>query len=272
MTEVDPLTTGFARSDPPAFARVLGRGTTTEIMPVLLGLAPDVVATVLAQLSLPAIEEILADKRSDPQHWLSVAPTDDAVALIGRIPRKLGVELCDSLVDRERRRRLLRHLKYPSHSVGSLARDVVVRISADLSGKDCLDELRRLDLQDPGPIAVLASDSRYMGLLNLWSMLRRDPPAGSVRDHVVAAATLFPETSLINATRQAAWAEHNWLPVVDHDGRLIGGVQRREIFSAAKLDLADVAERTDMLATVFGQLIRAMSQLLQQILLRKRAS
>ncbi|MDX1515604.1 MAG: hypothetical protein R3288_02130 [Woeseiaceae bacterium] len=272
MPDTDRLTSDFARKHPDAFAKVLNRGETSEIFEIVLQLPTDAVAAVVSRLSKGCIDGVLKNERCPVQDWLVDAPLADAVKLLGRIPREQSLALVNSLPHRERRHRLLRYLRYPSHSVGALVSDVTVRIAADTPAADVLAELRGLQPDSESSLAVLHPDGRYLGVLDPWALLMEETLAGPIRDYVKNVPVQSPETSQINAKEDPAWLDHSWLPVVDHEARLLGSIARRDLFAAAEKQIAAAAQETDVFATLISELAYSMARILERVLIRRRVS
>lgn len=264
MAEIDPLCGDFARKHPKEFAKVLGRGELPEIVRVLKLMPASVAASVVARLSSSSGDAVLLSSQESSAQWLADASYEDAISLLGRMPREHCLVLVNSLADSKRRRRLLQFLRYPAHCVGALVTDVLVRLSADTPAVEALHELRALQTGKPGPIVVQHADGRYLGILDLWLLISRDPPSGPVREYASHVPAMFPETSLANAALDPNWQQHNWLPVVDHDQRVLGGVSRDRMFGATAK--ARTQGGSDFMAGLVTQMMRVLATLLDRIL------
>lgn len=270
MADIDPLNADFARRHPESFARILGRGDVDEIAAVLEKLPPDVAASVVSKLPASRVGVLLARDPLAQKRWLVHAPLDDAITLLSRIPREQCLALVNSLRSRERKKKLLRYLNYPAHSVGTLVGNVPISIAADAPVENALADLRTLDADDPEFVVVLQEDGRYFGVLNQWALLSREQPTGQVRDYTISVAALHPETTLLSASREQSWNTHNWLPVVDHDQRLLGGISRAAVFRAVNLEESRVRPWTEVFAILLADLAFMLGDLLEQWLGRRR--
>lgn len=266
MADIDPLTSDFARKHPDTFARILAHGDQTEIVNVLERLPSSLASSIVSRLPSPLADAIVASDQESAERWLADAPYGDAVGLLGRVPRERSLAMVNSLADRERRRRLLRFLKYPAHSVGALVSDALVRLSADTPASDALKELRAVKADDPGPIVVLGSDGRYHGVLNLWSLIAHDPPVGRVRDYASSVPAIHPETSLSYAARDTNWNYYNWLPVVDHEQRVLGTVSRDRVLGSMTHAAAHLHRGNEMVTVLASEMLRVLGALLDRIL------
>lgn len=272
MDSADQLTSEFARKHPDAFAKVLGRGEPAEISRVLKTLPSTSATAIIARLPTSRVTALLAAGKHPDAKWLSDAPLDDTLMLLSRIPRENCLTLINSLGNSKRRHELLRFLKYPAHSLGALVSAIPVRISADLSAGDALAELRGLDSGDPGLLTVVRRDGRYLGTLDLWSLLMRDPLQGQVRDYTVSTPALYPETSILSARDDADWNNNNCLPVIDHEGRLLGAVTRASVFSAVHDDTDDSQPATDVFQSLLTDVVYFFGDILDRSLGKRNPS
>lgn len=266
MAEIDPLNTDFAKRHPDAFAKILAKGNVDEIAALLGKLPPDAAASIVARLPASRVNMLLASGHAAETRWLSNAPLKDAVTLLSRIPRERSLALVNSVRNRERRRRLLQFLKYPSHSVGALVSDVPVRLTADTRAKEVLAELRAMDTTDPGPLIVVQPDGRYLGMLDLWALVVKDPPTGAISEYTIAAAALHPETTLESAVQNPAWHDFNWLPVIDHAKQVLGGVSRSSVFNAARKEIRGQRQWGDFLSVLIVDVIQTLGGLIEHII------
>lgn len=272
MAETDILNADFARKFPDKFARLLGRGEIDEIAQLLKRLPRPVAASIVARLPVTRIGALLASAQNEPENWLADAPFNDAVALLSRIPREQSLTLVNSVKNRERRRRLLQSLKYPAHSVGALVTDVPLRISADTPAPDVLAELRTLDHENPRPLVVVHPDGRYFGMLDSWRLLTGKQLAGPIGEYASPAPAIYPETSLATAILDPSWHNYNWLPVVDHELRILGGVSRYRVFSAASQHTKNARSGTDIMTILIEDVVYLFGALLTRSLSRRNTS
>lgn len=234
MADIDPLNLDFAKRHPDTFATVLGRAEAEEIDKVVLALPVNLRAAVAARLPSVHVARLLQGDDNDAAEWLARAEFEDAVGLLSRLPRERRLALVNALENPDRKRRLLRLQQYPGHSVGALVGDVPMRIGANADAGDVLAELRTIELDDPGPLVVVDKSGRYVGIVDRWRLLMANPPTGTVRDYVADVAALRPETPIEVAAELPDWHTRNWLPVVDHEQYVLGGVSRARVFTALR--------------------------------------
>ena len=260
MAEVDVLNADFARSDPDAFARILACGDADEINAVLERLSPALAASVIARLPVALIAALVDSDKETFNTWLVDAPIDTAISLLAQVPREISLALVNSLDDRVRRRRFLQYLRYPAHSVGALVSDVPLKFQSDMQAKQVVEDLRQRGGEDPGPAIVVLADGSYLGLLDMWRLLTSTAVTGSVRAYVHAASPLHAETPVASAITDPNWHEHNWLPVVDHEGRILGGVTRARLFGAIEHRVSD-RERSSLFTLLLSEVPYVTGQL-----------
>jgi len=215
MDELDGLTLDFAARHPDSFARTLAQGATEDIERILESMPAALKASIVARLPAALIRMLLEVERHQPGNWLIDAPFDDAVMLLSRIPREKRLALVNSLHERDRRLQLLRLQQYPAHSIGALVADIALRISVDTPAAAVLAELRELDIAEQGPVVIVDAAGHYLGTLDRWRLLMRNPQSGtptcaSNRRMRRAASRKCRGTSC--AVTCAASARPPWLP------------------------------------------------------------
>ncbi len=262
MSDIERLSLDFATRHPDAFARILGAGEFEEIERLLAILPAERKAAIVARLPAPHIRELLESGHQRPADWLVDAPFDDAVTLLSRLPRDKRLALVNSLPDRNRQRRLLRNQQYPPHSIGALVGDIPLRVRPESPAADVLVELRKLDHESQGPVVVVDTDDHYLGVLDRWRLLLRSPPAGSVKDYLVAVKALRPETPVVEVAKNDEWHTRNWMPVIDHRRRVLGGVSRENVLRVAKTYSGDSQRGGDILLDLATDLVFLFETLL----------
>lgn len=269
MTKIDSLNAEFARKYPDKFARILGRGEADDITRVLDKLPLPTAASVVSRLPATRIHALLVSGKHRLDRWLTEASLQDAVALLSRLPREQCLTLVNSLKNRERRKRLLQYLKYPAHSVGALVTDLPVRVTTDTPTDEFLAELRSLKVARPRPIVVVHPDGRYCGMLDLWQLLTRDPAVGQIEDYTSPAPAIYPETSLASSVQDPNWHDHSWLPVVDHQQRILGGISRGSVFKAAARHVKQGGAGSDLLSILVSDLTYLFGELLTRSMTKR---
>lgn len=262
MDDIDRLSLDFAIRHPDSFARTLGRGEFDECERILESLPADRKAAIVARLPPTHVRQLLDSERHRPADWLVDAPFDDAVTLLSRIPRDRRLALVNSLDDRDRQRQLLRHQQYPAHSVGALVAEIPLRVGAESAAAEVLAELRKLDDDAQGPVVIVDTEGRYLGVLDRWRLVLRSPRSGTVRDYLVAVRALRPETPVVAVATSDEWHTRNWMPVIDHQRRVLGAVSRERVLRAAG-EYSESAQRGgDILLDLLADIVYLFEALL----------
>lgn len=269
MSNGNRLTLDFARKHPDDFARILGRGETREIADVLLSLPAATAASIASRLSASRVRAILAAETRVENDWLRAASLDDAKTLLSRMPREHSLTMVNAIEDRNRRRKLQQHLNYPAHSVGALVTDVPLRFSSAASADDVLAELRKLQSEDPPLVAILEADGRYLGTLDAWGLLLHKKSGKDLRALVIRTPSLHPETSLTSAAGDPGWKHNHWLPVIDHEQKLLGAITRASLFSAIENPQAGNAASGHLVEELVSDLMRLLGDVLERSLSKR---
>jgi hypothetical protein len=64
-----------------------------------------------------------------------------------------------------------------------------------------------------------------------------------------------------------AWAQHSWLPVVDHNERILGWTSRSRLLDELAGDNAETSEMGGAVAAVFNAMLTVFVDMLTRILL-----
>ncbi|MBT8079267.1 MAG: hypothetical protein KJO31_11880 [Gammaproteobacteria bacterium] len=272
MTEIDPLSLDFATRFPDSFARVLGRGDSEESSRIIESLPAARKAGIISRLPAARILQLVDSGQHQPAQWLADAPFDEAVNLLSRMPRERRLALVESITDRGRRRRLMQHQRYPSHSVGALVGDIPLRFSSNSLAADVLAELREADADEPGPLVVVDETGRYQGMLDRWHLLMSNPPTGIVGDYVIGLKAVRPEVPIAEVAKDEVWHTRNWLPVVDHRQRILGGVSREKVFRAASGQAGEAGGPSGVFFNLLIDLMYLLDTVLASFLSRKPSS
>ena len=262
MGDIDRLSLDFAIRHPESFARTLGRGEFDDCEQILESLPADRKAAIVARLPATHVRQLLDSERHRPADWLVDAPFDDAVTLLSRIPRDRRLALVNSLDDRDRQRQLLRHQQYPAHSVGALVTEIPLRVGAESPAAELLAELRKLDDEAQGPVVIVDTEGRYLGVLDRWRLILRSPQSGTVRDYLVAVRALRPETPVNTVATSDEWHTRNWMPVIDHQRRVLGAVSREKVLRAAHAYSESAQRGGDVLLDLLADIVYLFEALL----------
>ena len=73
------------------------------------------------------------------------------------------------------------------------------------------------------------------------------------------------------AVKDPRWSDHNWLPVIDNERRILGGVSRSSVFTAASKFTHDARPGRDILSVLVGDVVYLFGELLTRLLSRRGA-
>lgn len=224
------LIVAFAESAPEGLAMRLSHYAAAERLEVLGMLESDTAAAVASRLGRRELMEV---PEEDFRRWLEDGEFDDAATLLGKLPRGEALARVEKVTDPGRRRRLQQFLHFPAHSLGSIASADVIRIPATANVTEVLAQLRDDTDGHQLPAVVVDDRNAVIGVLDLWQLFVRAQESSTVREFSHPVPTLRPEVSIVDAAAQPDWADHQWLPVVDYQQRLLGIVTRRQVLTAA---------------------------------------
>lgn len=269
MSDADPVVADFAAHHPESFARVLGHGTNDQVSGLVPTLPPESVASIVARLPASRLLALLESGEQSPQRWLQDAPFDDAVMLLSRMRRERRIALIDSVEDPARKRELLRHEQYPANTAGALLQDMFLRIDASKSLAAVVEDLRDPDREDLPLLVVVDSATRYVGILKPWQLISSRIPKRSLAELADPVPPISPETPVSGAAAHTGWLEHNLLPVVDSEQRVLGALSRKAVMHAAGQDTSNGAGPANFMMDLLGGLTNVLSDLLEGILARR---
>jgi Mg/Co/Ni transporter MgtE len=266
MNESDRLTLAYANRYPEQFAAEIATAANAEQLEVLLGLPAAAAARVTARLPASAFMQICRQQRDQLITWLNAASFDDAVALLARIPRPDQRTLVSLIVDRATRRRVRQFLNFPAHSVGAVAAEVPVMVQADTPCQDLLTELISLGSRREQPIVLTDSEGRYSGILSVWRLALTADKSTTVKDCSLSnIEPVQPEMSVLSARNLRQWQHHAWLPVVDHEQRVLGFVTREQILGTSETIHSDAEIFRESIAVLCLRYFEVMAELLERL-------
>ncbi len=203
-------------------------------------------------------------RHMDPQELMAATENldlDDLADLVQQMPVAITSEVLQSLDD-QRRKRLETVLSFPEDTAGGLMNTDTVTVRPEVTLDVVLRYLRRLGdsvPRDTDKLFVVNRDDGYLGVLQLASLVTRDP-----EDIVAEAMSLdmqpiradLPDTEV--ARRFEA---HDILsaPVIDDGGRLLGRITVDDVLDVVReqgehqfMGHAGLSEEEDMFAPVLS--------------------
>lgn len=266
-TESGPLLDDFAARHPDAFAAQIASGSVEELVSLIGSLPAERRINILARLPGNKIDDVISAVPGFGEHWLSPAPVDQVSELLSRLPRHRRLALVEAIESPDKRRRLKRQQQFPTHTIGNLIVDVPIRIIETAKAVDIVRAVKELGNRDPGLLVVITADGDYRGALDPWPLLTAARPA-RLANYLIDVKPLLPEMSAIDVAEDERWNEFAWLPVVDHDGQVLGRVARSRVLKAAKDRTLDSLRRQDFVTSLFAEFIHLCGGILERALSR----
>lgn len=222
----DPLLLRFAGDRADDVAALLAGAELPELSEFIAALPEATAAKVAARLpswQLSGLLAVLEPERLSAM--INAAPTDGAVALIAHLHESRYEALLAACP--EGQRQALRHLlQFPSHSLAALATTDFVRVTSNTLCKTFAEQLADSDNPSFGPVLVVDSKGRYLGMAEVQAVIARRNRSRTAGDVAVKVTPLNGMTDAATALTAREWARHPELPVVDLQHRVLGIVSR----------------------------------------------
>ncbi|MGE0621650.1 MAG: CBS domain-containing protein [Pseudomonadales bacterium] len=219
----------FAGQAPERFAALLAEGSAEERLDVFTTLSPEAAAAVAARLGKRELAEV---PDAMLVRWIEAGAFDDATMLLGKLGRHDALKHIDRVADADRRRRLQQFFVFPLHSLGSITSAEMVQVPERATVREVLAVLAGQDARYEVPVVVVDGNGRLLGALDLWKLVLHTEIGGLARDCLREVPGLRPEISIESAAELPVWRDHDWLPVVDGEHRLLGVVARARILGS----------------------------------------
>jgi magnesium transporter len=214
---------------------------------VLLEVGDEVRATLIRDMPL---EELV--------HAAEGLDVDDLADFVQSLPDKVTAEVLTSL-DSQRRRRLEAVLSYPEDSAGGLMNTDTITVRPEVTLEVVMRYLQRMGElpNNTDNLIVTTRDNRYIGVLQLTTLLTSDP-------HAYVADVMSREIEAIPAETEddsvaRIFEDHDLLsaPVVDDQMRLLGRITVDDVVDVIRdegdhsvMSMAGLPEEEDLFAPV----------------------
>jgi len=226
MTNEEDLSYAFLEAHPADAARVLERVAPHNVA-ALFATAPVRIGAPVLRSMLPlhaarCLESVDDDTASGllraagPQAGVAVLhylPQIRRDVLLAQLPTALSVAF-----------RLL--LGYPEDAVGAWMNPRILALPSDTTVAVALQRLREADDEYDACIYILGAGHRLIGHAALADMLRAAPDFPLSKIMHMVPYTLPARASIRAVSKHAGWDDFQALPVVEHDDRLLGTLER----------------------------------------------
>lgn len=235
------LSHAFVRRHPEAAARVLERlsvdmaaGFLAEVkvqlaLPLLAAMVTPVAARCLAAMPVEQAAMLLESSDSDVAATLLRAmPNESAMACLARLPAS-------------KRNRLARMMNYPEGSVGSRMLSQLFVLPTTISVAEALKRVRQAHQLRQHHLYVSDDKLRLAGALSLDVLLRADGRLPVAQLPIRKLPTMPVRASVKEVADMAVWIHHQYLPVVDSKGRLVGELNFARLYEDEAVSAAAAA-------------------------------
>lgn len=183
---------------------------------------PDVLAHLEGDAAQEVIESLTSAELSDLVEEMS---PDDAADVIADLPLGRSAEVLE-LMETEESEDVRELLKYDDESAGGIMTSEIVAFRGDLSVAEAMDQLSRLEQDEPVYNAYVVDDhNRLTGAIGLWELIKvrdRGATVASVaHEDVVTARTDMDQEEVARLMRKY---DLTAIPVVDTDKELVGRI------------------------------------------------
>ncbi|HEU4343173.1 MAG TPA: magnesium transporter, partial [Candidatus Binatia bacterium] len=221
---------------PDRLLRAIGKRHPADIALLFKGLEPNEVrqlfdllfstrraAKALKELPpelLPDILEMIDDEKVS--RLIARADPDDAVTFIDSLPEERREHIM-SLLDPERREEVREIISYPDGTVGRLMTTDFLALPPTTTAQGAIDKIReRGELETFFYLYVVDADARLVGVVPIRNLVIAPP--GRTLAEIMILDPIRAEVSMDQeeAARLVSRYDLLALPIVEHDGRLVG--------------------------------------------------
>jgi len=240
-----PMVKRYFETDPNGAARSLETMPEEQVVEVLRALPPTLAAKTVRQLQVTYAAAVLKDAEVDlfkeiaegldPHHAATIfmhLPGEARERFLHYAPQKL-------------RREIQEHLTYPEDSVGRLMTTSFLAVRADLTVAEAVERIRQLaQKRFPASYAyVVDEQDRLKGVMNMRDLLLAAPEEklGSIMRKEIF--TLHSFTDREEAARELAKRRYFAVPVVDHDGHILGIIKAEQLIQGVQEEITEDMQR-----------------------------
>ncbi|HXE56568.1 MAG TPA: magnesium transporter [Gemmatimonadales bacterium] len=237
---LDELVARARELEPPDLADVLAALDEHERLAVVQALPPELSGPALAELPEEALagETLAALDPGRAAEIVEELPDDDAADILGELDPEAQGRILSEVEGRDEVAHLLR---YDDESAGGRMTTRVVTVSESDTAAGAIDAIRRQAAAVEGFYQVFVVDRarRLVGLLALRDLVT-SPADRPVREFMTAAEVrVTPEVDQEQVARLMGRYNLPSVPVVDHDGRLLGQVTFDDVIDVVEAETTE---------------------------------
>ena len=194
-------------------------------LPLLFRLLPKELAAETFVERDPEAQELLIRGFSDNElkEVVNELYVDDAVDIVEKMPANVVKRILKQ-ADPEMRKMINEILKYPDDSAGSIMTTEYVSLRPDMTAEEAIKRIRRtgVDKETIYTCYVTDNNRKLIGMVTLRTLLLSEEDA--VVSDIMEENMISVNTLVDQETVAQMFAKYNWaaMPVVDHEGRLVG--------------------------------------------------
>ena len=185
-------------------------------------------AEILSNIDADERTTLLKDHFTSEEiaQYVNLFDSDDAVDLLNEQPIKLREEVIALLEDREQARFILDLLHYPDDVAGGLMQKELIKVNANSTVSECVEEIRRQaeEVEKVYAVYVVDDDQKLLGIVSLKQIVlaRKNTKIGNiVTDDIVFVETTRSGEEVAELMQRY---DLDAIPVVNVQGRLLGRI------------------------------------------------
>jgi len=125
-------------------------------------------------------------------------------------------------------------LKYPAHTVGTLMDTLHFYLSEDISVGAALRQMQKFRTAAGCEIFIVDRRQKLMGITSAMTLLRAEHGLSLRQVMRSKPPALFARSRVDRVVSHAAWQQYRILPVIEHDGGLIGVISYETVLTASR--------------------------------------
>ncbi|MCX8148425.1 magnesium transporter [Thermaurantimonas aggregans] len=252
-SSIDRVLAEIEEFHPEDVAELLERLDLEQAKALLYALPEERAAEVIVELDEEVRASLLQEYSGKElaQEVIENLDSDDAADIISELPQEKIHEVLQSLEDPDQAREIADLLNYAEDTAGSIMAKELVKVNASWKLMRCLREMRRQaeKVDQVHAIYVVDDDDRLLGTLSLKKLLTTSTktPVSEVYDRKIIKVTT--DTHVEEVARLMRKYDLVVIPVVDHEGRLMGRITFDDVMDVMK----EEAERDYQMASGLAQ-------------------